>query len=63
MKDNNVNGINRHVLAKHMYFPPCINLNDIVDNATTRIELAAKKEMEDTNIEHTTNLTLQQGRN
>jgi hypothetical protein len=46
-----------------MYFSPCINLNDIVDNATTRIELAAKREMEDTNIEHTTNLTLQQGRN
>jgi hypothetical protein len=38
MKDNNVNGINRHTLLKHMYFSPCINLNDIVDNATIRIQ-------------------------
>jgi hypothetical protein len=38
MKDNNVNGINRLVLLKHMYFSPCINLNDIVDNATIRIQ-------------------------
>jgi hypothetical protein len=55
MKDNNVNGIKRPILAKHMYFSPCIHLNYIVDNVTTRIELVAKREMKDTNIEHTTN--------
>ncbi len=33
MKDNHVNGIRRHILGKHMYFSPCINLNNIVDNA------------------------------
>jgi hypothetical protein len=61
MKDNNMNGIKRPILAKCMYFFPCINLNNIANNATTRIELVIKKEMKDANIEHTTNLTLQQG--
>jgi hypothetical protein len=60
MKDNNVNGIKRHVLVKHMYFSPHINLNDIADNATKKIELTTKGKMKDTNLEHTTNLTLQQ---
>ncbi len=32
MEDNNVNGINRLILAKYMNFSPCINLNDIADN-------------------------------
>jgi len=49
------NGIKRHILVKRMYFSLHINLNDLVDNATTRIKLVAKKEMKDTNIEHTTN--------
>jgi hypothetical protein len=56
MKNNNVNGIRKHILAKGMYCSPCINLSDITDNATTRIKLVAKKEMKDTNIEHTINL-------
>jgi hypothetical protein len=56
MKDNNVNGIRRHILVKRMYFSLYINLNDIVDNATTRIKLAPKREMKDTNIDHTPNL-------
>jgi hypothetical protein len=56
MKENNVNGIRRHILAKRMYFSLCINLNDITNNATTRIELVAKREMKDTNTKHTTNL-------
>ncbi len=60
MKDNNMNGIKRPILAKCMYFFPCINLNDIANNATTKIELVIKKEMKDAN---TTNLTLQQGWN
>jgi hypothetical protein len=37
MKENSVNGIRRHILAKHMYFSPHINLKNIIDNATTRI--------------------------
>jgi hypothetical protein len=53
MKNNNVNGIRKHILAKNMYCSPRINLNDIIDNATTRIKLVAKKEMKDTNIEQT----------
>jgi hypothetical protein len=57
MKDNNVNGIRRHILAKRMYFSPHINLNDIVNNATIRIKLVAKREMKNTNTKHTTNLT------
>jgi hypothetical protein len=61
MKDNNVNGIKRHVLVKHKYFSFHINLNDVTNNATTKIELIVKREMKDTNIEHTTNLALQQG--
>jgi hypothetical protein len=40
MEDNNVNVIKRPILVKHMY--PCINLNDIADNATTKIKMAAK---------------------
>jgi hypothetical protein len=56
MKDNNVNGIKKHILVKRMYFSLRINLNDIANNATTRIELVAKREMKDTNIKHTTNL-------
>jgi hypothetical protein len=58
MKDNNANGIKRLVLAKHMYFSPRINLNNIGDNATTKIELIAKRKMKDTNTKHTINLTL-----
>jgi hypothetical protein len=42
MEYNNVNGIKRPILAKRMYFSPCINLNNIADNATTKIEMAAK---------------------
>jgi hypothetical protein len=57
MKDNNVNGIRRHILAKRMYFSPCITLNYIADNVTTRIKLAIKREMKNTNTKHTTNLT------
>jgi hypothetical protein len=49
------------ILAKRVYFSLHINLNDVVDNATI-IELAAKREMKDANIEHTTNLTLQKGK-
>jgi hypothetical protein len=49
MKYNHVNGIRRHILGKRRYFSPCINLNDIVNNVTTRIELAAKREIKDTN--------------
>jgi hypothetical protein len=45
MKNNHVNGIKRHILEKRMYFSPRINLNDIIDNATTKIELVAKREM------------------
>jgi hypothetical protein len=56
MKDNNVNGIKGHILAKRMYFSPHINLNNITNNATIRIKFAAKREMKDTDIEHTTNL-------
>jgi hypothetical protein len=56
MKDNNVNGIRKHILVKCIYFPPYINLNDIDDNTTTIIKLAAKREMKDTNTKHTTNL-------
>jgi hypothetical protein len=63
MKHNNMNRIKRPILAKCMYFFPCINLNDIANNAITRIELLIKKEMKDTNIEHTTNLASQQGWN
>jgi len=37
-----VNGIKRPILVKHMYFSPCINLNDIADNAITKIEMATK---------------------
>jgi hypothetical protein len=51
-----VNEIRRHILAKCMYFSPHINLNNIVDNATIKIKLAAKKEMKDTDTKHTTNL-------
>jgi hypothetical protein len=58
-----MNGIKRPILAKHMYFSPRINLNDITDNATIRIELMAKREMIDTNTKHSKNLTLQQGQN
>jgi hypothetical protein len=47
-----VNGIKRPKLGKCIYFSPYINLNNIVDNATTIIELAAKREMKDTNIDH-----------
>jgi hypothetical protein len=61
MKDNNVNGIKKPILAKCMYFSPHINLNDIADNAIIRIKLTTKKEKKDTNIEHTINLTLQRG--
>jgi hypothetical protein len=61
MKDDNVNGIKILILAKCMYFSHCITLNDIVDNATI-IELAAKREMKDANIERTTNLILQKGK-
>jgi hypothetical protein len=46
-----------------MYISICINLNDITDNATTIIELMAKREMIDTNTKHSKNLTLHQGRN
>jgi hypothetical protein len=56
MKDNNLNGIRKHISVKHMYFSPHINLNDIVDNATIKIKLATKKEMKNTNSKHTTNL-------
>jgi hypothetical protein len=49
------NGTKRHILVKHMYFSLHINLNHVADNATTRIKLVAKKEMKDTNIEHTKN--------
>jgi hypothetical protein len=49
MKNNNVNGINRPILAKRIYFSPCMNLNNIVNNATIRIETMAKREIEDTN--------------
>jgi hypothetical protein len=56
MKNKNVNGIRKHILGKGMYFPFRINLNNIANNATTRIKLVAKKEMKDSNIEHTTNL-------
>jgi hypothetical protein len=38
-----VNGTKRHKLAKHIYFSLHINLNDVVDNATTKIELAVKR--------------------
>jgi hypothetical protein len=38
-----------------MYFSLHIHLNDVADNVTTRTKLVAKKEMKDTNIEHTTN--------
>jgi hypothetical protein len=54
-----VNGIKRCILAKHMYFSPCIILNDIVGNATTKIKLDGKREIKNTKIEHTTNLTWQ----
>jgi hypothetical protein len=57
MKNNNVNGIRTHILAKCMYFSPRINLNNIIDNATIRIKLVAKREMKNTNTKHTTNLT------
>jgi hypothetical protein len=40
----------------HVIFPSHKFAQYIDDNATTRIELATKKEMKDTNIEHTTNL-------
>jgi hypothetical protein len=49
MKDNDMNGINRPILAKCIYFSPRINLNDIADNATIKIEIVAKRKMEDTN--------------
>jgi hypothetical protein len=49
MKKKKVNGIRKHILAKGMYFPFHINLNNIANNATTRIKLVAKKEMKDTN--------------
>jgi hypothetical protein len=54
MKDNNVNGIRRHILVKHMYFSCRINLNDIV--TTTKIKQVTKRDMKDTNTEHTANL-------
>jgi hypothetical protein len=57
MKYNNVHGIRRQYWQNAcMYLSPHINLNNIDDNATTRIKLATKKEMRDTNIEHITNL-------
>jgi len=59
MKNNNVNGVRKHILVKRMYFSPRISLNDIVSNATTRIELTINKKMNDTNIKHITNPTWQ----
>jgi hypothetical protein len=56
MKDNNVNGIRGHILAKRMSFSLHINLNNITNNVAIRIKLTAKREMKDTNTEHTTNL-------
>jgi hypothetical protein len=43
-----VNEIKRTKLAKHIYFSPCINFNDITYNPTTRIELAVERKKKNT---------------
>ncbi len=47
-----MNGIKKPKLAKHIYFFLRINVNDIIDNAIIKIELAIEREMKNTNTKH-----------